>query len=84
MDPLLIVSNNTYCDMYATEALRNRLDPGSRMLGALEFKHMSQQMKEEVCEYITRLEKAFREAYGALSSLNSESSLPVYRISLAS
>ena len=48
----------------AVEALRNRLDPGSRMLGALEFKHMSQHPKEGVCEFITRLEKAFREAYG--------------------
>ncbi len=34
------------------------------MLGVLEFKHMSQRTKEEVCEFITRLEKAFREAYG--------------------
>ena len=48
----------------AVEALRNRLDPGSRMLGALEFKHMSQHPKEGVCEFVTRLEKAFREAYG--------------------
>ena len=48
----------------AVEALRNRLDPGSKILGALEFKHMQQQPKEGVCEFITRLEKAFREAYG--------------------
>ena len=34
------------------------------MLGALEFKHRAQQPKEGVCDFITRMEKAFREAYG--------------------
>ena len=48
----------------AVENLQSRLDPGSRMLGALEFKHMSQMPREGVGEFITRLEKAFREAYG--------------------
>ncbi len=48
----------------AVENLQSRLDPGSRMLGALEFKHMSQMPREGVGEFITRLEKAFRDAYG--------------------
>ena len=34
------------------------------MLGALEFKHMTQRPMESVRDYIIRLERAFREAYG--------------------
>lgn len=48
----------------AVEALKKRLDPGSKALAALEFKHMTQRSRESVGDFITRLEKTYRLAYG--------------------
>ena len=60
----LLAEDEKHTMASTVEALRNRLDPGSKMLGALEFRHMQQQAKQGVSEFITRLEKACREAYG--------------------
>ena len=49
----------------AKRLLRKRLDPGSKMLAAQDFRRASQQREEAVADYIRRLERAFRQAYGA-------------------
>uniref|UniRef100_A0A1X7SUF3 CCHC-type domain-containing protein n=1 Tax=Amphimedon queenslandica TaxID=400682 RepID=A0A1X7SUF3_AMPQE len=46
------------------ETLRNRLDPGSKALAAQDFRHATQEDKEKVSDFICRVEKAFRKAYG--------------------
>ena len=43
----------------------NSLDPGSKMLAAQDFRCALQQREEAVADYIRRLERAFRQAYGA-------------------
>ena len=48
----------------AVNALRLRLDPGSKTMAAQEFRHTMQGTKESVASYIRRLERAFRVAYG--------------------
>ena len=48
----------------AIDALRSRLDPGSRALAAQDFRHASQCEGESVADYIRRLEQLFRRAYG--------------------
>ena len=48
----------------AVEALRLRLDPGSRTLRAQEFRHTSQGEDEKVADFIRRLERTFNVAYG--------------------
>ena len=48
----------------AVKALRARLDSGSRAVAAQDFRHLSQQTVESVADFICRLEKTFRRAYG--------------------
>ena len=48
----------------ATTEMRNRLDPGSKMIAVQEFRHMAQKSKEQVTDFIRRLEQTFRRAYG--------------------
>ena len=48
----------------AATSLRSRLDPGSRALVALDFRHAAQRQSENVADYISRLEQLFRRAHG--------------------
>lgn len=48
----------------AISALRSRIDPGERTLAAQDFRHMFQKDTEQVADFIRRLEKTFRIAYG--------------------
>ena len=48
----------------AIEALRLRLDPGSRTLAVQDFRHTSQAEDEKVAHFIRRLERTFNVAYG--------------------
>ena len=48
----------------AVESLRARLDPGSRVLAAQDFRHTKQEEKEPVASFICRLERTFQMAYG--------------------
>ena len=53
---------SSYEDVVRT--LRTRLDPGSKVLAAQDFRHTSQKDNESVTEFIRRLECVFRVAYG--------------------
>lgn len=46
------------------DALRARLDPGSKALAAQDFRHTSQREDESVNSFIRRMERTFRIAYG--------------------
>ena len=46
------------------ESLRLRIDPGSHALAAQDFRHTTQGEKESVADFIRRLERTFRVAYG--------------------
>ena len=48
----------------ATAALAGRLDPGSRIMAAQDFRHASQEDCEKVGDFIRRLEQLFKLAYG--------------------
>ena len=48
----------------ATQALRERLDPGNQTLAALDFRHLSQKVNEPVSDFIGRLEKIFQTGFG--------------------
>ena len=48
----------------AVNALRQRLDPGSKTMAAQEFRHTLQKEGESVASYIRQLERNFRVAYG--------------------
>ena len=48
----------------AIEALRIRLDPGSKTVAAQEFRHSLQRDGESVSDFIRRLEKKYQVAYG--------------------
>ena len=48
----------------AIDALRSRLDPGSKTMAVQEFRHSVQRTGEGVADYIRRLEKTYRVAYG--------------------
>ena len=48
----------------AKTAMRSRLEVGSKTLAAQEFRHATQESQEAVSDYILRLEKTFRRAYG--------------------
>jgi len=45
-------------------ALRSRLDTGSKVMAAQDFCHLAQEEKEEVTDFICRLERTFHLAYG--------------------
>ena len=55
-------SKSTYSG--AIEALRTRLDGGNKTLAAQDFRHISQGNDERVADFIRRLERTFRVAYG--------------------
>ena len=48
----------------AINALRARLDPGSKTMAAQEFRHTLQKVGETVPDFIRRVEKIFQIAYG--------------------
>ena len=48
----------------AIDALRTRLDPGSKMMAAQDFRHSLQKIDEPVSDFIRRLEKTYQIAYG--------------------
>ena len=48
----------------AVEALRSRLDPGSKAVAAQDFRHTMQRDSEPVSDFVRRLERTFRIAYG--------------------
>ena len=48
----------------AVEALRSRLEPGSKAVAAQDFRHATQRDTESVSDFIRRLERTFRIAYG--------------------
>ena len=48
----------------AVKSLRGRLDTGSKAMAAQDFRHLAQEGKEKVTDFICRLEKTFRLAYG--------------------
>ena len=48
----------------AAEMLRSRLEPVSRAVAAQDFRHMLQREEESVSDFIRRLERTFRCAYG--------------------
>ena len=55
-------SRETY--QTAVESLRLRIDPSSRTLAAQDFRHITQGEREAVADFIRRLERTFRVAYG--------------------
>ena len=46
------------------EALQARLDPGGKAMAAQDFRHASQGKGESVSDFVRRLERIFRVAYG--------------------
>ena len=48
----------------AIEALREKLDPGSKAMAAQDFRHISQGDQEKVADFIHHLEHTFKVAYG--------------------
>ena len=48
----------------AVKALRERLDPGSKVLAGQDFRHTTQGDSESVADFIRRLERVFQIAYG--------------------
>lgn len=48
----------------ATQALRVRLDPGSQVLAAQDFRHAIQRDDEPVSDCVRRIERCFQVAYG--------------------
>ena len=48
----------------AVSALRARLDPGSKTLAAQDFRHTVQGEAESVADFVRKLERSFRVAYG--------------------
>ena len=48
----------------AIGALRERLELGGRMLAVQDFRHASQREDEPVSDFVSRLERSFRVAYG--------------------
>ena len=48
----------------AVKSLRGQLDTGSKAMAAQDFRHLAQEGKEKVTDFIRRLEKTFCLAYG--------------------
>ena len=60
----LISDNDKGTFSGAVQSLKSRLDPGSKTLAAQDFRHTVQSDSESVADYICRLERNFRIAYG--------------------
>ena len=60
----LMANNEKMTYSQATAALAGRLDPGSRIMAAQDFRHASQEDCEKVGDFIRRLEQLFKLAYG--------------------
>ena len=60
----LLCEDNKKSLANAIKALRARLDPGSKMLAAQDFKYTKQREGETVDSFVRRLEKAYQRAYG--------------------
>ena len=60
----LLGSPEQRCYTAAIEALRRRLDPGSKTVAAQEFRHSLQRRGEVVSDFIQRLEKMYHVTYG--------------------
>ena len=45
-------------------ALRERLDPGNKVLASQDFRHANQGENESVSDFVRRLERFFYTAYG--------------------
>lgn len=60
----LLSSGNRQTLEAATTTLRDRLDPGSRAMAAQDFRHARQKETESASDFILRLERIFRSAYG--------------------
>jgi len=60
---LLLDSDKNSWDR-AVAALRARLDPGNKVMAAQDFRHTTQKDAETVPDFIRRLERTFRVAYG--------------------
>lgn len=54
----------------AIKELRDRLDPGNQTLGALGFRHISQQINESVVDLIGRIQQVFQKGFGQEQLLN--------------
>ena len=48
----------------AVETLRSRIDPANKSAAAQDFRHTTQRESESVSDFIRRLERMFRVAYG--------------------
>jgi hypothetical protein len=48
----------------AAKVLRSRIDPANKSSAAQDFRHTTQQKSESVSDFIRRLERMFRVAYG--------------------
>jgi hypothetical protein len=60
-----LISEDLKCNFSsAVSTLRERLDPGGRMLAVQDFRHAAQKNEESVADFIRRLERCFRVAYG--------------------
>ena len=46
------------------QALHARLDPGSKVLAAQDFRHAIQKDDESIADFIRRMERCFQVAYG--------------------
>ena len=60
----LIPSEDKQTYTIAIGSLRERLDPGGRMLAVQDFRHASQKDEETVADFIRRLERHFKVACG--------------------
>jgi len=60
----LIAEDDTSTYLSATEALCACLDPGNKTLAAQDFRHTVQGSGESITDFICRLERTFRIAYG--------------------
>ena len=56
------VDKNSY--NRAVVALGSRLDTGSKVIASQDFRHLAQDEEEKVADFIRRMERTFRLAYG--------------------
>ena len=60
----LLTKEEKHTYSIAVQALRARLDPGSKVLAAQDLRHAIQKDDELVADYILRVERCFQRAYG--------------------